>query len=153
MWGWGLWLAVCGPAGKQQAERILSAAAETAAANITIVPADTPQPTLDVNLIVKQTITALTAQAASQKIAATQAAPTSNSTTGSLSGILNYPSSSIPAMHIVAFKFGTESYKYVTTTPGQNNYKIVGLDPGTYWVVAYTIGGGGFPDGLAGGYK
>jgi hypothetical protein len=158
----GLLVAGCGPAGEQQAERILSGAAETTVANITVVPADTAEATLDVNMIVKQTFAAMTQQAAGQKkpaatpqaptATATQSAPTATSTTGSISGNLNYPGPSIPAMYVAAYRYGSEAYKFIITTPGQGKYKIDGLDAGTYWVIAYTVGGGGFPAGFPGGY-
>lgn len=155
----GLLITGCSPANDQEAEKVLSGAAETTVAGVTLVPI-TPAATLDVNLIVAQTFQAFTAQAAHQKPAATpkapaaiQPVPTATPTTGGISGKLNYPGSSIPAMHIVAFLYGTESYMMITTTPGQNTYEIDGLNPGTYWVIAYTVGGGGFPDALPGGYS
>jgi hypothetical protein len=161
----GLFVSGCSPANDQEAEQILSGAAETTVAGVTIVPV-TPVATLDVNVIVTQTFAALTAQAATQKSAATPPAPTATqassvpaitqpaatSTTGSISGKLIYPSSSIPAMHVAAYLYGTESYIVITTTAGQSSYEIDGLNPGIYWVIAYTIGGGGFPDSLPGGY-
>jgi hypothetical protein len=153
----GLLAAGCGPAGEQAAERILSGAAETTVANITVV-ADTPAPTLDVKVVVSQTFAAMTARAAGQKQPATPAptkpaaTPVSPSGTGGISGALNYPGSSIPPMHVVAFRYGSESYTLVTTSAGQSTYEIDGLPAGTYWVIAYTIGGNGFPDQLPGGY-
>ena len=163
----GLFVTGCSPANDQEAERILSGAAETTVAGVTLVPV-TPVPTLDVNLIVTQTFAALTAQAANQKPAATPQAPTATHTqtiptatqpapsatlsTGSISGNLNYPGPSIPAMYVAAYHYGTEAYKVILTTPGQSTYKIDELDPGNYWVIAYTVGGGGFPAQFPGGY-
>jgi hypothetical protein len=77
---------------------------------------------------------------------------TSSNTTGSVAGSLNYPASSVPAMFVVAYLIGTQNYQFVISTPGQLTYQINNLQPGVYHVVAYTVGGGGFPTGLAGGY-
>lgn len=55
-------------------------------------------------------------------------------------------------MYVTAYQVGTQYYQYVITNPGQDSYEIDGLEPGTYHVIAYTVGGGGFPAGLAGGY-
>ncbi len=55
-------------------------------------------------------------------------------------------------MYVTAFLVGSQKYSYVITNPGQPTYAIDGLAPGTYHVIAYTVGGGGFPAGLAGGY-
>lgn len=41
---------------------------------------------------------------------------------------------------------------YVETSYNQKTYQISGLPAGTHLVVAYTLGGGSFPVGLAGGY-
>lgn len=154
----GLFVAGCGPADQQQVEQILSGVAQTTVAGVTIVP-ETPVATLDVNVVVKQTFAAMTQQAGGPQVAATptapaatQAAPASNATTGSISGNLNYPSSSIPAMYVTAYQVGTQNYQFVITNAGQNTFQINDLNPGTYNVIAYTVGGGGFPIGLPGGY-
>lgn len=153
----GLCIAGCGPNTQQQVEQVLSGVAETTVAGVTLVP-ETPVATLDVNLVVKQTFEAMTQQAGGAPAAATPAAPgvqptaASNATTGSISGDLNYPGPTIPAMYVAAFLYGTESYQYIITVPGQNTYTILGLEPGTYWVIAYTVGGGGFTAGFPGGY-
>lgn len=55
-------------------------------------------------------------------------------------------------MYVTAFEVGTQNYQYVITTNGQQTYQIEGLSPGTYTVVAYTIGGQSFPAGRSGGY-
>ncbi len=72
--------------------------------------------------------------------------------TGSISGQLRYPADSLPAMYVTAYEVGSQNYRYVTTSPGQDTYEIDGLSPGNYHVIAYTVGGAGFPGGLAGGY-
>ncbi len=154
----GVFIAGCGPADQQQVEQILSGVAQTTIAGVTIVP-ETPVATLDVNLVVKQTFEAMTQQAGGPHVAATptahsQVQPTvaSNAKTGNISGNLNYPGPSIPAMYVAAYRYGSESYKFVITNAGQNTFEIDDLDPGTYWVIAYTVGGSGFPIGLPGGY-
>ncbi len=74
---------------------------------------------------------------------------------GSIVGQLSYPSEAIPAMAVVAYVAGGSplDYYYIVTTAGASNYQIDNLPPGNYQVVAYTLGGGGFPSGLAGGYS
>jgi len=103
-------------------------------------------PTQDVDEIVQATFQALTAQA-----------PSSTSTpetaqTGSISGQLGYPSEVIPALRVVAFDANSDDFYYVDTIYDQSTYQITGLPVGTYHVVAYTLGGGSFPAGIAGGY-
>ncbi len=103
-------------------------------------------PTQDVDEIVQATFQALTAQAPE---------PTSTTETsqpGSVSGQLGYPSEVIPALRVVAFDVNSDDFFYVETIYNQNTYQIAGLPVGTYHVVAYTLGGGSFPAGLAGGY-
>ncbi len=118
-------------------------------------------PTLDVNRIVQSTLQAMTAQASVAQPtqpqsnplpASTQAPPTSAAATGSISGQLNYPAEAIPAMEVFAYRVGVNNYQYVITNPGQGNYLIKDLQPGKYHVIAYSLGSGGFPAGLAGGY-
>jgi hypothetical protein len=41
---------------------------------------------------------------------------------------------------------------FVDTVYNQDSYQITGLPAGTYHVVAYTLGGGSFPEGLKGGF-
>lgn len=116
------------------------------------------EPTQDVNQVVQSTFQAMTAQAVtSQPLAtpvpsSTKPAPSAVATTGSISGQLNYPAQAIPAMYVAAYLVGAQNYQYVITNPGQGNYQIDNLPPGKYHVIAYTVGGGGFPAGLAGGY-
>lgn len=103
-------------------------------------------PTQDVDEIVQATLDALTARA-----------PSSTSTpvpsqTGGISGQLGYPSEVIPALRVVAFDANSEDFYYVDTIYNQDTYQITGLPVGTYHVVAYTLGGGSFPAGMAGGY-
>ena len=73
---------------------------------------------------------------------------------GSISGTLSYPAESLPAMAVVAFQVGggAGNYYYVITAQGQSTYQIDNLPVGSYQVVTYSLGGGGFPADLAGGY-
>lgn len=105
----------------------------------------------DVNAVVAATFQAMTAQASGQPTnpaIATSVAPPA----ASISGTLNYPAESLPAMHVTAFQVGTSNYKYITTVEGEQTYQIDDLPPGTYHIVAYTVGSQSFPAGLAGGY-
>jgi hypothetical protein len=108
--------------------------------------AATAQPTQAVDEIVQATFQALTVQAPN---------PTSTSEAilkGSISGELGYPSGVIPALRVAAFDVNSDEYFYVETTYNQDSYQIKDLPAGTYHVVAYTLGGGSFPGGQAGGY-
>ncbi len=98
----------------------------------------------DVGAIVQATFQAMTA------VAGPNPAPAGES--GSISGALNYPAESLPAMYVAAFEVGSQNYRYVVTTEGQQTYQIDGLSPGNYHVVAYTVGSQSFPAGLSGGY-
>ena len=106
----------------------------------------TPMQEGDVDEIVRATFQAMTGQAP---------VPTDTSEapqTGSISGQLGYPSEVIPALRVVAFDANSDDFFYVETIYNQGTYQITGLPVGTYHVVAYTLGGGSFPAGLAGGY-
>ena len=161
----GFFVTSCSPVNEQEAEQILSGAAETTVAGVTIVP-ETPVATLDVNLIVTQTFAAMTLQAASQKPTATPLTPAATQTqpapaatlpsvvaTGGVSGQLMYPASGIPSLRIVAFQVGASNVYHVDTALGKNTYELDGLPPGTYRVVAYTLAGGGFNPGPVGGFS
>ena len=162
----GFLVSACGPESQQAAEQVLAGAAQTVAAGITLVP-ETPEPSLDVNVVVKQTFAAMTQGAASQKPAATQSQPVFTPTsaapaatlppavgTGGISGTLMYPAGGggMPSLRIVAFQVGSSKYYYVDTDR-QNTYKLEGLPPAKYHVVAYTLAGGGFNPGPVGGYS
>jgi hypothetical protein len=104
----------------------------------------TPTQDQDVDEIVQATFQALTAQVPS---------PTPDTPrTGSISGRLGYPSEVIPALRVVAFDVSSDDFFYIETIYNQSTYQITGLPVGTYQVVAYTLGGGSFPAGFAGGY-
>jgi hypothetical protein len=103
-------------------------------------------PTQDVDEIVQATFQAMTAQAPVLPSTIEASQP------GSISGQLGYPSEVIPALRVVAFDLESDNFYYVETAYNQSTYQITGLPVGTYHVVAYTLGGGSFPAGLAGGY-
>jgi len=119
---------------------------------VTINIVEPTQP--DLNQAVQSTFAALTSQAPRKPSATPSPAssPIAAVTTGAISGQLRYPADSLPAMYVTAYQVGSQKYQFVITTPGQGLYEIDGLTPGTYHVIAYTVGGGGFPIGLAGGY-
>ena len=61
-------------------------------------------------------------------------------------------------LRVVAFRVEngtwTQQYVYVDTILNAATYQIDGLEPGFYWVTAYTIPNNeGAPSGLAGGYS
>ena len=119
---------------------------------VTINIVEPTQP--DLNQAVQSTFAALTSQAP-RKAPATPSpgsSPTAAVTTGGIAGQLRYPADNLPAMYVTAYQVGSQKYQFVITNPGQGSYEIDGLAPGTYHVIAYTVGGGGFPVGLAGGY-
>lgn len=154
-----LLLAACIPS-QEQVNEILSAAEQTAMAQVTFVPVTyTP----NVDMIVAQTFAALTVQAAlTQPANAPTLIPTFTSTPdapltatvtatpepGSISGALSYPSSFIPPLRVVAFQVNGFNYRYVDTMQNQTTYQITGLAPGLYHVVAYIMDGT-----YAGGYS
>jgi len=72
---------------------------------------------------------------------------------GGILGNIQYPANTTPALLIVFFVVGgsPQDYYYITTVTGQSKYEM-SLPPGHYYIVAYTLGGDGFPAGLAGGY-
>ena len=70
---------------------------------------------------------------------------------GTITGSLSYPAEALPAMRVAFFPLDGSTTSYTDTGPGQNSYSI-DLPEGQYYVVAYSLGGDGFPTGLAGGY-
>jgi hypothetical protein len=160
-------LAACLPS-QQQIDKVVSAVEQTAIAQVTVVI-----PTGNVDQIVQATLQALTAEALTQTplgltntptplpVTPTQGATENIPTNtpqeiqfGSLAGTLSYPAEGIPSMAVVAYSVGggTNNYYYVLTLQGQSSFQIDNLPVGGYHVVAYTMGGGGFPSGLPGGY-
>ncbi len=102
-------------------------------------------PTQSVDQIVQATFEAMTAQAGVD--------PAQNADLpGSISGGLGYPAEGLPAMRLAAFNVDTNEAYYVDTQLNQRTYQIQNIPPGTYHVVAYSLGGGAFPPGLVGGH-
>ena len=119
----------------------------------TINPAVPTSDAGQISRVVQATFAAMTAQPVSHATSAIpSAAATLSGATGSLTGTLSYAADSLPPMYVTAFQVGTQSYRYVITKAGQTSFEIDDLPAGKYHVVAYTIGGGGFPAGLAGGF-
>jgi hypothetical protein len=111
----------------------------------------------DLNAMVNATLTALAVPvvpAASTAIPTytLSSTPMSNFPTGVIRGVLSYPSEMIPAERVVAWNTLDGSYYSVDTIADQFDYELEVLT-GTYYVVAYTIRGNGFPGGFAGGYS
>jgi hypothetical protein len=126
---------------------VLAAAATGCSALPDSITTDLGSSDPQVDAIVQATFQSMTATAA-----ADVASPNPAAASGSISGSLNYPSESLPAMYVTAFEVGTQNYRYVITAEGQQTYQIDGLMPGDYQVVAYTVGSQTFPAGLSGGY-
>lgn len=70
---------------------------------------------------------------------------------GTVTGSLTYPADALPAMRVAFFPLDGSTTSYTDTAAGQGTYSI-DLPAGQYHVVAYSLGGGSFPTGLAGGY-
>jgi len=70
--------------------------------------------------------------------------------TGAIRGNLGFPSEYIPPLRVVAFDLHSQNYYYVDTLLNQTEYKISGLPPGSYHVVAYVRDQG--PE-MPGGYS
>ncbi len=85
--------------------------------------------------------------------APTSDGPPALSGNGGILGGIKYPANSTPAMLIVFFVVGggPQDYFYITTETGQSKYEM-SLPPAHYYIVGYSLGGDGFPAGLAGGY-
>jgi hypothetical protein len=69
-----------------------------------------------------------------------------NQTTGAISGRVDFPGGSAPALHVVAFNRNSGYWYFVLTLETQSNFTLQDLPPGEYVVAAYTR------DGQAGGY-
>jgi len=70
---------------------------------------------------------------------------------GTITGSISYPAEALPPMRVAFFPLDGSTTSYTDTAPGQNTYSM-DLPEGQYHVVAYSLGGAGFPTGLAGGY-
>jgi hypothetical protein len=68
-----------------------------------------------------------------------------------ITGTLKYPADRLPPLRIVAYNLADGSVSYTETSADQSAYQFE-IPVGNYNIVAYSIGGDGFPSGLAGGY-
>ena len=105
-----------------------------------------PTPTEDASALQTEVASQLT------QAAMTSAPQGPAALTGSIVGFLSYPADALPPMRVTAFDTNTSQPYYVDTVLNQPDYEIPNLPAGTYYVVAYSLGGGGFPFGLAGAY-
>ena len=76
-----------------------------------------------------------------------------STTLGTISGSLGYPSNAIPPLRVCAIAVSAPSASRCTRTKeNQAFYRIPGLRPGSYHVVAYVLPGTWGDPSLAGGY-
>jgi hypothetical protein len=71
---------------------------------------------------------------------------------GAITGKLSFPSESIPALRVVAFRLGDNQTFFVDTQMYQSMYELA-LPAGTYHVVAYMGGVEADASSIAGGYS
>lgn len=58
---------------------------------------------------------------------------------GSIKGTLGYPSEGIPPLEVYAISTTDNSnYFFIKTSQNQNSFEIKDVDPGTYYVLAYS---------------
>lgn len=58
---------------------------------------------------------------------------------GSIKGTLGYPSEGIPPLEVYAISTTDNSnYFFIKTSQNQNSFEIEDVDPGTYYVLAYS---------------
>ncbi len=116
---------------------------------------DQSNPTPDLESMINATLTALANTAPSTAISITETSvpSTSSPETGGIAGGLDYPAEGVPPLRIFVFDATNPAVFYsMETALHQRTYQIDNLPPGIYHVVAYTIGGDGYPAGLSGGY-
>ena len=111
----------------------------------------------DLNAMVNATLTALAvpvvpANSTAIPMETLSSMPLPDFPTGVIRGVLSYPSEMLPAERVVAWNTLDGSSYSVDTIPGQSEYQME-VPTGTFYVVAYSIGGDGFPAGFAGGYS
>ena len=59
--------------------------------------------------------------------------------TGNIKGTLGYPSEGIPPLEVYAISTTDSSnYFFIKTSQNQNSFEIEDVDPGTYYVLAYS---------------
>ncbi len=109
----------------------------------------TPAPDIEATVAAKLTAAAGSGSAPTDTLSTTPMS--SFPDTGLITGSLTYPAEAMPPERVVAWSTADSSYYYIDTG-GAAVYSLE-VPVGTYYVVAYSIGGGGFPSGLAGGYS
>lgn len=107
----------------------------------------------DINLTVTAQFHDLQTDVAAQLTQVAHTSTPSSPFSGSISGTLSYPADSLPAMRVAAFDTTTNQSFFVDTALNQSTYQLGGLPAGSYYVVAYSLGGGSFPPGYAAGYS
>ncbi len=70
---------------------------------------------------------------------------------GSIAGLVSYPSEMIPALRVVAIKIDTGEF-FATDVVDQKSYQLNGLPVGKYHVMAYLLDSAGKDPSLIGGY-
>lgn len=113
-----------------------------------------PTPSPDLKLMVDATLTAIANATQSTEVVLSET-PTpeiSMPETGSITGGLDYPAEWTPPFRIFVFDVANPGvYFSIETSLHDRTYQMDNIPPGTYHVVAYTIGGDGYPEGLSGG--
>lgn len=64
--------------------------------------------------------------------------PSAQAGKGIITGTLGYPSEVIPRLDVYAFEIGGSRYYSVRTNSNQQDFAIGGVEPGMYYVVAYS---------------
>jgi len=113
-------------------------------------PGGQVSPTPDINALVDATLTEMTFLSDTPiPLVPTGSTIPMVAATGSISGLLSYPSDFLPPLRVVAFSATNFSfYYYVDTTLNQHEYTITDLPAGVYHIVSYQIDS----TILAGGY-
>jgi hypothetical protein len=78
------------------------------------------------------------------------AAATTDASSGRISGTLSYPSEFLPPMRVCAFELAEATPYCVLTDEGQAQYRIEGVPPGDYLVLAFPHDPGAPPGGYTG---
>lgn len=91
-------------------------------------------------------------QTPEEKPSPTLELPPAQSSTGSISGALSFPSEGIPALRIVAISTTSGEYYSMDTKLFDDRYHFKDLPIGTYHVYAFSLDSLGFVAGLPGGY-
>lgn len=96
--------------------------------------------------------TAVFTPAAGEKTIRETTPTVSTAESGSISGMLSYPSESIPPLRVVAFRVDNTAWYAVEVTKG-DQFLVEDLPPGDYYIVAYLIDKQVVKGGFAGGYS